>query len=382
MEKYKATANNNENINNEVENSQDKKENLKNEAEDKATKIVGDVALNFIPGGKAISAARKLPVVGGAVDKAWNGAVKHTLKNMGNNGIPNPVNKITGQKQNTFGQSDKKEDNKNSGGNAKSNNSLFNKFGNSASKLKSSDLINKGDLLSMIPKPLKIKIIIGCSIAFFFMMMVFVVFAGDDIHNLELMNGDSTGNNIVSGNSSNLSSALQKVGQFYIDNVGIYSQGRDYVQIDFINNSFRKDCTGFAIAYMSYVAGNVLPDSYTLDMIDPNGNWSKTVAQYGWKAYTSDEIGSLDNLQMGDVLIADDRYGYSTVGQHAEIYIDSNHTFGWGSAKSVYPSDNSITVSNLNGHVHFMDNGHDYITIYRYMNVNNNESIEDDNLED
>lgn len=217
MEKYKAVSNNMDNIKSEKEQKQ--------EATEKAVDVIGETALDAYTGGtfsKAKNMVSNIPIVGKRADKTWNNAVKRVAKPLSktpigdlakkandagitdkarqaksvmngvntNMNVQNHAPKIKGN----MGSNNSNQNNKNNGGNAKSNNSLFNKFGSSASKLKSSDLINKGDLLSMLPKPLKIKIIIGCSIAFFFMMMVFVVFAGDDIHNLELMNGDSTGN--------------------------------------------------------------------------------------------------------------------------------------------------------------------------------------------
>ena len=202
MEKYKAVSNNMDNIKSEKEQKQ--------EATEKAVDVIGETALDAYTGGtfsKAKNMASNIPVIGKGADKAWNKAVKRVAKPL----AKTPIGDLA-KKANDAGITDKARQAKNmmnavnSNVNAqnsvntqnqvqtKNNSSLFNKFGSSASKLKSSDLINKGDLLSMIPKPLKIKIIIGCSIAFFFMMMVFVVFAGDDIHNLELMNGGSASN--------------------------------------------------------------------------------------------------------------------------------------------------------------------------------------------
>ena len=69
---------------------------------------------------------------------------------------------------------------------------------------------------------------------------------------------------------------------------------------------------------------------------------------------------------MGHILIAHSGSLYSTKGHHAEIYINASQTFGWGSIKSSYPTSNTITTSNEGGHVHFRDNTHDYITVYRF----------------
>lgn len=114
---------------------------------------------------------------------------------------------------------------------------------------------------------------------------------------------------------------------------------------------------------MSYVAGESIATSSSLVMIYTDGDWAKQVSELGWKAYSSDEVGT---LQFGDVLVADDRALYSTKGQHAEVYVDDAHTFGWGAARTSYPLNNIITTSNEGGHVHFKDSYHDYITVYRY----------------
>lgn len=381
MDKYKAVSNNMDNIKSEKEQKQ--------EATEKAVDVIGETALDAYTGGtfsKAKNMASNIPVFGKRADKTWNKAVKRVAKPLAKTPVGDLAKKAndsgitdkarqaknvmnTVNNSNAQNQAPKMEGNINTNNSNQNNKNISSLFGGSNKKITgSSNFLDKGDLWGSLPKSLKLKIIISCSVAFLIMMIVFCVFANDDIHNLELTNGENI-KSLSSGNTADLAASLQKVGQFYIDNVGVYSRGRDYAQIDFIGSSFRKDCTGFAIAYMSYVAGKVLPDSYTLDMIDPNGKWAKTVGEAGWKVYTSDEIGSLENLQTGDVLIADNRYGYSTKGQHAEIYIDSKHTFGWGSAKKTYPTDNAITVSNSGGHVHIMDGGHDYITVYRYMNA-------------
>lgn len=178
---------------------------------------------------------------------------------------------------------------------------------------------------------------------------------------------------IISGaniNSSDMSKKLEELALYYINNVKSYNQGKTY-SIPFINNeSFRADCTGFAVAYMSYVSGKVLPKYGSSAMTDRNGNFAVTAKSSGWNIYTSDEIGE---LQFGDVLVANSSIPYS-VGNHAEIYVDSNHTFGWGSAKKNYPVSNSISKEIRSGHTVFSDSykkgAHKYVTVYRYGNIN------------
>ena len=172
----------------------------------------------------------------------------------------------------------------------------------------------------------------------------------------------SSSGKVMCGASGDLAVSLEEVANWYIQNVAKYDQTL-YVDSPFSTSQVRADCSGFAVAYMSYVSGADIPISNSAGMIDPNGQWAQSVSQYGWKAYSSDTVGT---LQTGDILIAHAGSLYSTKGRHAEIYIDESSTFGWGSVKSQYPTSKSIQTTNSGGHVHFMDSTHDYITIYRY----------------
>lgn len=179
-----------------------------------------------------------------------------------------------------------------------------------------------------------------------------------------LMNSGQITSTIVNGD---VKAKLEELAYWYINNVNKYSMN-ETVYIPLLNASYRKDCSGFAIAYMSYVAGVNFSGVGTLSMVNPNDSWAQKASEHGWKAYTSDQIGSVDNLQLGDVLIADNRYSYSKLGQHAEVYVDSSHTFGWGTKKTKYPSDITIRAESSGGHIHLRDSieKHDYITVYRY----------------
>lgn len=188
-----------------------------------------------------------------------------------------------------------------------------------------------------------------------------------DNETYKVLNGIVTSNisssgKIMCGSSGNLAPSLEEVANWYIQNVAKYDQSL-YVQSPFTTSKVRADCTGFAVAFMSYVAGVDIPISWSGEMVYPDGSWAQNVSTYGWKVYTSDEIGE---LQFGDILVAHSGALYSTKGQHAEIYVDATHTFGWGSVQKAYPKSNTITKTTSGGHVHFMDSGHDYITIYRY----------------
>lgn len=179
-----------------------------------------------------------------------------------------------------------------------------------------------------------------------------------------LMNSGQITSTVVNGD---VKAKLEELAYWYINNVNKYSMN-ETVYIPLLNASYRKDCSGFAIAYMSYVAGVNFSGVGTLSMVNPNDSWAQKASEHGWKAYTSDQIGSVDNLQLGDVLIADNRYSYSKLGQHAEVYVDSFHTFGWGTKKTKYPSDITIRAESSGGHIHLRDSieKHDYITVYRY----------------
>lgn len=162
-------------------------------------------------------------------------------------------------------------------------------------------------------------------------------------------------------NSESLLAKLEDLGNWYIENVAIYSQ-KKYFQTPYKKSESRADCTGFAVAYMSYVSGADLEDSYSGEMVYHDGSWAKHVAEHGWKSYTTDEIGT---LMPGDVLVSNPVISYSR-GNHAEIYIDESHTFGWGSAKKKYPTDSALQKLTKSGHTIYRDKNHDYVTVYRY----------------
>lgn len=177
-------------------------------------------------------------------------------------------------------------------------------------------------------------------------------------------------NKVMCGGSENLLAALEEVGKWYIENVPTYwgnrgqENPRKYYQTPFASRAFGDDCTEFVALYMSYVSGADISSSSSHTMVLPNSSWAQEVAKLNWKVYSSDEAGS---LQPGDVMIAHGGTLYSDYGEHGEVYIDESHTFGWGSVKSVYPTNNTVTTTKeSDGHVHFKDSSHDYITIYRY----------------
>lgn len=443
MGSYKANNNSGNNSNN-------------SNSTEQALQAGAQVALKATPVGRTIDGIRKVPGVGKVVDNRINKTI-HNVSNV----LPNnqPKNKLENNNINNNASNDlddnvdvesKKENKK------KKNISSI--FGNNKSKSKSSF---DGDITKFIGKSFKIKLIVACSIVFVFIMMVFAVFAQDDLHNLDLMNGTDESNssaimskdeiekNIVEISVDDLSSlevdengiyvinlenntedinttidnikniltekdivnyyildnkndtdllissfpdkvynstsdivdeiykknnynnvdvgslkkGLEEVAQWYINNVKTYSSGKSFTS-PYPTSKARADCTGFVAVYMSSVSGQAIPIGSSASMTDPNGKWAKSVESAGWKAISSDDVGE---LMYGDVLVCKSGVLYSTKGHHAEVYIDESHTFGWGSKKTKFPTNNTIKRTERNGHVHFEDKGHDYITIYRYV---------------
>lgn len=163
---------------------------------------------------------------------------------------------------------------------------------------------------------------------------------------------------------------LGDVSNWFIQNVPNYDMGGYVSSCPYVTGTVRKDCTGFVGAYMAYVAGvDKFTETHSAAMVDKNGTWAKEVEKSGWKAYSTDEI---TELMPGDVLVANSAVSHS-LGHHAEVYVDENHTFGWGSVQKNYPANRPVTKSIKNGHVIYSDlvgtkNQHDYVTVYRYEN--------------
>lgn len=180
---------------------------------------------------------------------------------------------------------------------------------------------------------------------------------------------------ITNNTEGMLEECLVSLANTYISKVGTYQAGspRAYYNVG-LSRKYGDDCTEFTGAFMAKVSGTPLTETWSGGMISTSGAFAKEATSAGWKVYTSDEIGSKDNLKLGDILVAHGGSGYSTYGEHAEVYIDAEHTFGWGSVKHNYPSNNSISEQVFGGHVHFVDGGHDYTTIYRYEGLNKKEA--------
>lgn len=423
MEKYKAA--NKENV--------DTNKDTKKDITEKAVNKVGEAALNFVPGGKAIKTLKNVPGLGNGVNKVWDNAVKKVSNNINNIPTINNLNNNSGVKNQN---------------NSKINNSInkaTNLFAKSSDKLKSSGILD-GDLFKMIPKPLKIKIIICSSVIFLIMLIVFAVFAQDDIYNLNFTNGTEnsgvsklsleeiksrikeisitdfenitdnypyyvinnisdvnidndielikrvvseknistyfimkTGNEEIDSkleenfsgklvsNSEEAANALYEnqgsgglrsgnpendlivVANWFINNVDSY--GTSFVNNPYPNGKSRKDCSGFAATYMSYVSDCDLENPGTLVMLNIGGSWIQKAQSCGWKPYNSSDLSA---LQPGDVLVGT---------THTEVYVDESHTFGWGAKRTEYPLNRVVSKQNDGT---FKDNITSYTMVYRY----------------
>ena len=184
---------------------------------------------------------------------------------------------------------------------------------------------------------------------------------------------DSSNTNFVKGDTSTLEGKLETLANFYIKSVATYSShsGLKTYSGDSIMSGLecRNDCTGFARAFVNYVNGNNKTSaggsSYFVK------SWNAT--DNGWTYYETKDLKSLDDLQLGDILISSP--GNSSKGGtrseggygHAEIYVDNKHSFGWGGVRTQYPlSHNWTFTTNSQGRNVVKDGGHMYVCFYRY----------------
>ena len=385
MGTYKASRNNNLD---EVPEKTEKEK--KQESTEKVVDLAAETALDVYTGGqfsKAKGIIEKVPVAGKVANKTWNKAVKGVskiasktpigdiAKNADDAGITDTARSAKDMVNITKGNAGSNAVNNSSKVNVslKSHNSLQNKTSQKGILDFLSSSKNSGNLLDNLPKGLKIKLIVGCSAVFLFMLICIGVFASDDVKNLSLTDGSNMSSKQSSANSGELLSRLEILANYFIENAGEYNQGASlYVPI--LNKSVRKDCSGFASAYMGYVSGVDLGSPGTGVMIDTKGSWAKQANDAGWQSFTAEEIGDVSNLQPGDVLV---EYSSGTSG-HTEIYISPTETFGWGMKQSQYPLNKTI-VNTSKG---YGDGYHSaYKVVYRYMNATSNNSSELENNE-
>lgn len=200
MGTYKARENNQE------ENDQPKSyEEQKQESTEKAVNLAGEGLLNSVTGGtggKIKNMAEKVPVLGGAVKKTWDGAVKNVsniasrtpvgdiLKKADDAGVTDAVNNINNAISMKNGQNiGVNNSNKNNTDNSKDdkkskNKTPFNFFGDSSS---GGGLFN-GSFNIKISSAFKVKLVLIGAAVFMFFIICVAVFANDDMDNLALTN--------------------------------------------------------------------------------------------------------------------------------------------------------------------------------------------------
>lgn len=201
--------------------------------------------------------------------------------------------------------------------------------------------------------------------------------------------------NFVKGDTSTISGKLEIMANWYTNHVATYAgtyhkrgktptkEGDAYYAkykntdkiingmyyCDLIDTKVRDDCTGFAMAFANYVSGtNKISISYSGAMVT---GWNAT--KYGWTYYETKDLKSIDDLQTGDILVSSP--GSSSKGGtlssggygHAEVYVDNSNTFGWGSIKNKYPTNNKLKFEkNSQGRNVVTDSCHMYVCFYRY----------------
>lgn len=187
-----------------------------------------------------------------------------------------------------------------------------------------------------------------------------------------------SGSVVTPGDTTALYNACKTMGEWYIANVPTYQGNANggangYVQwydcniMPFGTMKVGDECGRFAAAYASYVSGQAIVNEGSLKTIY-NGSAAWTNA--GWKYYTMDEIGGVAGLLPGDVMMCADKTDPCSRGGHAEVYLGTNQTFGWGQIQSKFPSNTSTltdwTCPHGNIYVQAGAYGHRYGRIFRY----------------
>lgn len=387
MGTYKASRNNSEEV---IEEEKSEKE-QKKESTAKALDVGLETGLDIYTAGafsKAKNAVTNVPIAGKMLQKKWDKSIGKAAGMLSNTPVGDLAKKTddVGITDTARGVKDiynmangKMSNNSSNASSGKSN--IFNNL----SKLKGksnnkSSLFGSGSFKVNNLFSFKMKlIIIGCFVGFFLFICIFMtVFAEPDDVNMGLTNNtemSSKGGKSV--NSAEIMSSLQRLAEYFIENAGEYNQS-SYLSVPFIDRQVRKDCTGFATAFMHMISGNV-PESYTGEMIDINGSWANSIKEAGWIGYTVDEIGSVNDLKPGDILV---EHNSGTSG-HAEIYVDATHTFGWGSQQTHYPLDKTIVDTSSGNKKSFGDGYHkNYTVVYRYQGGNTDNSTSNINFSD
>lgn len=184
---------------------------------------------------------------------------------------------------------------------------------------------------------------------------------------------DSSNTNFVKGDTSTLEGKLETLAKWYIANIHTYGDSKYTLKTVKANDLMdglecRNDCTGFARAFVNYVNGNNKTSAGGSDAFVKG--WNAT--DNGWTYYETKDLKSLDDLQLGDILIANTANAskagtISGKGHHAEVFIDKKHSFGWGKVQKEYPlSKDWNFTKNSQGRNVVTDSGHIYVCFYRH----------------
>ena len=169
-----------------------------------------------------------------------------------------------------------------------------------------------------------------------------------------------------SKSKGNLKESLESISKWYIKNVRTYQFSPKGVRGTGSVKMYKcplepagtagDDCSSFACVFMSMVCGTHIPRTYSGTFCSES-SFSGT----GWKFHKCSDLKSVDELEYGDILACNGSLGKGS-GHHCEVYIDSGHTFGWGSIKDKYPTDSAVSL--VGGFVR--DSGHSYYAYWRY----------------
>lgn len=176
--------------------------------------------------------------------------------------------------------------------------------------------------------------------------------------------------------TSSLEACCKTMAEWYIANIHTYqgkssgkgSGSRTYYACSILDSvksgaTAGDDCSGFAAAYASLVAKKWVAPTGSSAMYSGSSNYTNA----GWQRYTIAEIGGVSGLKVGDILVCNDGVDSKTKGHHAEIFLGTSSSFGWGKIQSKYPSS-SATFTDSSKYLGYIDQGtsHRYGVIYRY----------------
>lgn len=133
-----------------------------------------------------------------------------------------------------------------------------------------------------------------------------------------------------------------------------------YYDCPLIENSVRDDCSGFACAYASLVAGTYISATDTATMAAGYSGFTDN----GFVKLSTEDINVAD-LQIGDILIFSGKSNGKAYG-HAEVFVDTNKSFGWGAVHNSYPSSSNAWID-AEDHTQILHGTKSYTVVYRYV---------------